>query len=167
MSSEPGAKIITFYSYKGGTGRSMAVANVAWLLANCGNRVLTIDWDLEAPGLHRYFEPFLTDKTLEHTTGLIDFVLEFATAAVSRGTSETKPDGYLEYSNILAHATPVVWEFPNHGQLHFVPAGRQDSAYPVRVNSFDWRQFYEKRVAASGWKRSNIKWHASRRASAT
>jgi MinD-like ATPase involved in chromosome partitioning or flagellar assembly len=42
-------KIVTFYSYKGGTGRSMALANVAWILANGGNRVLTIDWDLEAP----------------------------------------------------------------------------------------------------------------------
>ena len=33
--SEPqrSGKIITFYSYKGGTGRSMALANVAWTLA--------------------------------------------------------------------------------------------------------------------------------------
>ena len=43
-------RIITFYSYKGGTGRSMALANVAWLLASNGQRVLAIDWDLEAPG---------------------------------------------------------------------------------------------------------------------
>ena len=46
-------RIVTFYSYKGGTGRSMALANVAWILASNGTRVLTIDWDLEAPGLHR------------------------------------------------------------------------------------------------------------------
>jgi hypothetical protein len=42
-------QIITFYSYKGGTGRSMILANVAWVLASNGKRVLTIDWDLEAP----------------------------------------------------------------------------------------------------------------------
>lgn len=54
-------RIITFYSYKGGTGRSMAMANVAWLLAFQGKRVLTIDWDLEAPGLHRYLHPYLDD----------------------------------------------------------------------------------------------------------
>lgn len=54
----PRGRIITFYSYKGGTGRSMALANVAWILASQGERVLTIDWDLEAPGLHRYFHPF-------------------------------------------------------------------------------------------------------------
>ena len=28
-----GGRILTFYSYKGGTGRSMAVANLAWVLA--------------------------------------------------------------------------------------------------------------------------------------
>lgn len=58
--SEPGGRgrIITFYSYKGGTGRSMALANVAWVLAAAGSRVLAIDWDFEAPGLHRYSTPF-------------------------------------------------------------------------------------------------------------
>jgi formylglycine-generating enzyme required for sulfatase activity/Mrp family chromosome partitioning ATPase len=139
-----GGKIISFYSYKGGTGRSMAVANVAWLLASRGQRVLAIDWDLEAPGLHRYFEPFLTDKFLENSTGLIDFVLEFASAAVSQRKEDARPDWYLDYANILAHATPVEWDFPSPGVLHMVPAGRQDSAYAIRVNSFDWRQFYEK-----------------------
>ena len=29
-------KIVTFYSYKGGTGRTMALANVAWILASNG-----------------------------------------------------------------------------------------------------------------------------------
>ena len=53
------ARIITFYSYKGGTERSMAIANFAWILAANSKKVLTIDWDLEAPGLHRFFRPFL------------------------------------------------------------------------------------------------------------
>src|SRR5215217_2223894 len=51
--------IITFYSYKGGTGRSMALANIgyilAWQLPPTGKRILMIDWDLEAPGLHKFF----------------------------------------------------------------------------------------------------------------
>ena len=46
-------RIITFYSYKGGTGRTMALANTAWILAANGYRVLAADWDLEAPGLGR------------------------------------------------------------------------------------------------------------------
>jgi len=57
---ETRGQIITFYSYKGGTGRSMALANIACILAEQqtvarGKGVLMIDWDLEAPGLHRYF----------------------------------------------------------------------------------------------------------------
>lgn len=61
---DPGAPIITFYSYKGGTGRSMSLANTAWILASNGCRVLVVDWDLEAPGLHRFFHPFLPDAEL-------------------------------------------------------------------------------------------------------
>ena len=47
--------IYTFYSFKGGVGRTMALANVAALLAKWGYSVLVVDWDLEAPGL----EPIL------------------------------------------------------------------------------------------------------------
>src|SRR5215470_3632439 len=52
--SMPG-RIYTFYSYKGGVGRSMALANIGVLLALAGKRVLLVDWDLEAPGLELYF----------------------------------------------------------------------------------------------------------------
>jgi hypothetical protein len=51
-------KIITFYSYKGGVGRSMALANMACLLAKKAKKVLMIDWDIEAPGLHEYFRNY-------------------------------------------------------------------------------------------------------------
>ena len=50
-------QIVTFYSFKRGTGRTMALANVAGILAANGTRVLIADWDLESPGLHRFFEP--------------------------------------------------------------------------------------------------------------
>lgn len=43
-------RIVTFYSYKGGTGRTMALVNVGWIMASNGKRVLLVDWDLEAPG---------------------------------------------------------------------------------------------------------------------
>ena len=51
MKTDRKGRIITFYSYKGGTGRTMALANVGWILASSGKRVLLVDWDLEAPGL--------------------------------------------------------------------------------------------------------------------
>jgi formylglycine-generating enzyme required for sulfatase activity len=142
-SVDRGGKIVTFYSYKGGTGRSMALANIAWVLASSGKRVLAIDWDLEAPGLHRYFEPFLADKSLEQSTGVIDFVRDFAVGAIAAEPS-AGPEWYEKYSDLLAHAVSLEWDFGRGGALHMVSAGKQDAAYPLRVNSFDWRDFYER-----------------------
>ena len=43
-------RFTTFYSYKGGVGRSLALANLAYILAWEGRKVLIIDMDMEAPG---------------------------------------------------------------------------------------------------------------------
>jgi MinD-like ATPase involved in chromosome partitioning or flagellar assembly len=48
--------IVTFYSYKGGAGRTLALANVAVLMARQGHRVLVADFDLEAPGMSRFLQ---------------------------------------------------------------------------------------------------------------
>jgi len=49
------ANIISFYSFKGGTGRTTALANVAYELAEQGLTVGCMDLDLAAPGLHMVF----------------------------------------------------------------------------------------------------------------
>ncbi|MBO9794239.1 MULTISPECIES: ParA family protein [Xanthomonas] len=46
-----GATRVTFFSIKGGVGRSTAMASIAWSLAKSGKRVLVVDLDLESPGL--------------------------------------------------------------------------------------------------------------------
>jgi len=38
---------VTFYSFKGGVGRTLALANVGLELARTGRRVLLVDFDLE------------------------------------------------------------------------------------------------------------------------
>src|SRR3954465_15654513 len=96
MSSRSG-RIITFYSYKGGTGRSMAVSNVAWVLASNGHKVLLIDWDLEAPGLHRYLRPFLIDRELTSTPGLIDFVWDAARISMTPAESKSRFPSLEDY----------------------------------------------------------------------
>ncbi len=83
-------RIVTFYSYKGGTGRTMALANVCWILAANGKRVLAMDWDLEAPGLHRFFHPFLDPGVLDATTGVIDMIGDYVWA-VTDGRRHTGP----------------------------------------------------------------------------
>ena len=73
-------RIVTFYSYKGGTGRTMALANVAWILAANGYRVLAADWDLESPGLHRFLYPFL-EQVVKDAAGVIDLVRDYERVA--------------------------------------------------------------------------------------
>ncbi len=145
-SRQPG-RVVTFYSYKGGTGRSMALANIAWILACNGKRVLAIDWDLEAPGLHRYFRPFLLDPELGASEGLIDLIDRYATAAIAPVASgaDPSPDWYLEYANFEDHVLGLDFEhFPQGGKIDLLPAGRQSDTYAVKVSSFNWQNFYDR-----------------------
>jgi hypothetical protein len=144
-----GCQILTFYSYKGGTGRSMALANIAWILASQGKRVLAIDWDLEAPGLHRYFAPFLADPELSETSGLIDFFAAFVEGSRSHSRRNDDSSGcghpwFEDYADLLDFALSLDHEFPGDGTLDFVPAGRQGPSYGSLVSTFLWADFYEK-----------------------
>jgi CobQ/CobB/MinD/ParA nucleotide binding domain len=139
---DPQGHVVTFYSYKGGTGRSMALANLAWVLATAGKRVLTIDWDLEAPGLHRYFHPFLSDPELTSTAGVIDFIIRFIEAASAQPADGTVPDDwYMPYTHIAHYANSIDHVFPDGGVLDFIFAGKQGDAYAARVNSLNWKHF--------------------------
>lgn len=67
--------IAAFYSFKGGVGRSLAVAHVAWMLAARRRRsrsttILVVDLDLEAPGLDGFF-PFGDVQACPGLAGLL------------------------------------------------------------------------------------------------
>jgi MinD-like ATPase involved in chromosome partitioning or flagellar assembly len=137
-------KIITFYSYKGGTGRSMAVSNVAWILASNGCDVLLIDWDLEAPGLHRYLRPFLVDPELTSSPGVIDFVWDAARVNVTPADTSQATSLAAEFPSLEDYVVGLDWDFHDNGSISFIPAGRQDENYAQRVNTFSWHNFYER-----------------------
>ena len=82
MAEPRDGKIVTFYSFKGGTGRTMALANVAWILAANGKRVLVADWDLESPGLHRFFRPFIDPIAYDTAGGIIELVRRYEQATM-------------------------------------------------------------------------------------
>ena len=65
--------VTTFYSFKGGVGRTMALVNVAVELAQRGRRVLAVDFDLEAPGL----DTFNILRSRKRRPGIVDFVTEY------------------------------------------------------------------------------------------
>ncbi|BCJ52980.1 hypothetical protein Asp14428_44550 [Actinoplanes sp. NBRC 14428] len=136
-------RIVTFYSYKGGTGRTMGVANTAWLLAANGFRVLVVDWDLESPGLHRYFHPFLLDKQLASSPGIIDMIRDYASAAMEPGHADTV--GWIdEHAAVLDYAVSLEWQFPEGAGIDLLPAGQQDRSYARKVSTFDWSSFWDR-----------------------
>src|ERR1041384_149121 len=71
-------RVVTFYSFKGGVGRTFALGDVAVYLARWGYRVLCVDLDLEAPGLARYFHGWLKD---DNRPGMLEVLEAWANDA--------------------------------------------------------------------------------------
>ncbi|WP_037574829.1 FxSxx-COOH system tetratricopeptide repeat protein [Phaeacidiphilus oryzae] len=170
MTARPGT-VVTFYSFKGGTGRTMAVANIGWLLAARGYRVAVVDWDLEAPGLHRYFHPLLDDPELVSTWGVLDLLRDYVAAALALDSPVQRaagrgPGGLGGRDRVAAwvrdylddrfgdYGAAVRFDFgsgtgsghgtgPGSGSLDLLPAGLQDDTYPTAVNTFDWFSFQD------------------------
>ena len=69
---------VAFYSYKGGVGRTLLVANTAQFLAMSGRRVVALDLDLEAPGLHHKLgNPDVLSRAKSGTlSGAVDLLLD-------------------------------------------------------------------------------------------
>lgn len=157
-------EIITFYSYKGGTGRSMALANVGCRLAappyGKGRGVLMIDWDLEAPGLHRYFQHLFAGRRDGDEMGGRPGLLEL----FSELEREIPPDGYENEDQAAEHADRLAQNFSARRYalplevpgLYLLKAGRFDEDYSTHVNTFDWEGLYRRspplfRALAERW----------------
>lgn len=69
---------IAFLSIKGGVGRSTALAVCAAHLARTGRRVLTVDLDMEAPGLGAV----LLDDATRPRFGVVDWLIEDALSGI-------------------------------------------------------------------------------------
>ena len=135
--------IYTFYSYKGGVGRTMALANVAELLYRAGLKVLMIDWDLEAPGLERFFCPDDLERILDKR-GIIDLILKYKMQMTKKIQLQKEQELPFEKpKDIMIDIYPE----STHGKLYFINAGRRSkgniSEYANAVLTFDWKDFYE------------------------
>lgn len=116
---------LTFYSYKGGVGRSFALANCAALLARWGFRVICLDWDLEAPGLNYYFE---ADA---QRPGILDWIID---------------DQLSWQSCVQTPEVPLA-----EGRLDLISAGHHDkdcnksseNGYYTKLQQLDWQDAYE------------------------
>ena len=121
--------IYTFYSYKGGVGRSMALANVAALLAKWGRKVLVIDFDLEAPGIEKYFDGSLSGLNAPRKTvpGIIDLIYSF----MESKDKLTWKDCIIKCTS--AHFTK---------ELSIITAGRDDGNYISKAQNLNWDKLF-------------------------
>ena len=121
------SSIITFYSYKGGVGRSMALANIAFELSKKGKKVLIVDWDLEAPGLEKYFSKYEIDNS---GNGLLSLLLSV--------NNEVTPD----YKDFL-------WQIQieTTTKISFLHSGREKDPdnYSSKLENFDWDAFFKEK----------------------
>lgn len=128
-------RVITFYSYKGGVGRTQALANVAVELANRGKRVVVVDMDLESPGAHSFFHHKesptlpLTDAALSNVTGVVEHIEHLAT-----WPSRPKDPTFIPCTHPRLMGA---------GTVDLLPAGRLDQEYTRRLTSLSWQLFYE------------------------
>jgi hypothetical protein len=135
--------IITFYSYKGGVGRSMALANIGILLARWGYRTLLIDFDLEAPGLEYFFlDTFESVAAAERSEG----TLELLSHAFHGRTSEMEETLRRAPQALKLRGLPST-------PIKLLTAGRRDDHYFERVRDLDARTAYRDRDAGSAIER--------------
>ncbi len=116
--------VSTFYSYKGGVGRTMALINVAILLAEAGKRILIVDFDLEAPGI----PSFDTFRCAGSRAGVVDYVCTYR----DNGKAPDVADFIVKCS---PDAGPAIW---------LMPAGRHTQpGYAEKLYSIDWKDLYD------------------------
>lgn len=126
-------KTITFYSYKGGVGRSLTLANIATRLLEFDRKVCLLDFDLEAPGLHYKLEHLTKDIKIEK--GIVDYVYSFSNGGAL-------PEKISDYS--------IDIRLPKGG-LSLIPAGNTGSSlYWKKLSSINWHSLlYENKSGIS------------------
>jgi len=124
-------RTITFYSYKGGVGRTLALANIAKRLAEFGKKVCLIDFDLESPGLHYKFKENISNKVINH--GIVDYINYF-------NCHNSIPKSLADY------VTPIAFKNKKFKDIDFIAAGNVYSdKYWKTLFSIDWvNMFYKK-----------------------
>ncbi|HSK77223.1 MAG TPA: P-loop NTPase, partial [Thermoanaerobaculia bacterium] len=125
--------IVTFYSFKGGVGRSFTLVETAVQLAARGYSVAVWDLDLEAPGIQRIPDLRCLEDKLE--IGTLDLVQEFL------GSEYEFPEESLKKALIPFPLPEKLAE--NEGRLSFLLPGKLDRKYPGKFSAIDWTGLFK------------------------
>lgn len=118
-------KVVTFYSFKGGMGRTTALASVALQLVRKGKSVMMVDMDIEAPGLATLF---FSEDIIQN--GVLDYLLEHP-------LSGSNISGY-----VLDVTEPALLG-EEDGSLYVLPAGKVDGNYLQKLARIDYQDHRE------------------------
>ncbi|MXW52536.1 MAG: AAA family ATPase [Gammaproteobacteria bacterium] len=113
----------TFYSFKGGVGRSMALVNAGVELARRKRRVLLVDFDLAAPGL----DTFKALESIEPSLGIVDFVNSYLESGKSDDVNKYVSRCHTEDES---------------EELWLMPVGGSKSQYADQFHHIDWMDLY-------------------------
>jgi len=117
--------IISFFSFKGGVGRTSSLVATALTLARNGYRVAIVDLDLEAPGLATIFSP--DDSS---NSGVIDYLLE----KKIQGNDWSLDTVSISGSDLLGD---------NGDTIHLFPAGTVDKNYLEKLARLDFQNLVD------------------------
>lgn len=112
------AKVVSFYGFKGGAGRTTTLGYAAALLAQRGLHVVAIDLDLEAPGLSTTFGHEQDAAPL----GTMHLLLQASRIPESED---------LSISNYLLPVSGIFGK--DGGKVEYLPAGRLDDTYLAQL----------------------------------
>lgn len=155
--------VITFYSFKGGVGRTMALVNVAAELVRRGRKVLVVDFDLEAPGLttYKYLRP------LKPSPGVVEYVTEFIRTNESPDVSRFVYP--VDLTRVLSRLrrrksgkqVPDADSRESTGQLWVMPAGKGDAADGAALAAINWNSLYENQHGYLFFEDTKLQWENS------
>ncbi|MFN7347722.1 MAG: tyrosine-protein kinase family protein, partial [Dolichospermum sp.] len=119
--------VVTFFSFKGGVGRTTALVATALTLARNGHKVAIVDLDLEAPGLSTVF---FKDKV--ENFGVIDYLLE----------KKIQNSNWSLRNDILRINHPLL--LGNLGeQIYLFTAGNVDNNYLEKLARLDFQNLVD------------------------
>ena len=110
--------IVTFFSQKGGVGRSTALVATALSLCRKGHSVFLVDLDLEAPGLGKML------LHQEPPNGLIDWLVN--------------PEAVPDLGALVTTLDEPEWT-ESRGKLQLLPAGQLDPGYLQMLARVDFQ----------------------------
>jgi MinD-like ATPase involved in chromosome partitioning or flagellar assembly len=115
--------IISFFSFKGGVGRTSSLVATALTLARNGHRVAIVDLDLEAPGLATIFSP---DNS--NNPGVIDYLLE----------KKIQEQDWKLRTHLISINERILLD-DNGENIQLLPAGTVDKNYLEKLARLDFQ----------------------------